>query len=146
MLMNDRKVFKVLVINGWKRFFPYINQGVGRASTLVKIEEDLILINLFSVYVKLVPWLGIPSISPIMPTDCVSSMHENVHQIKLLLSAFYFLQFFIQFFQLLLNLIFLVLNLQFVGKFLFPTLNWWSQMSAFLQFFRKYFKWVHLFL
>lgn len=146
MLMYDRKVFKVLVMNGWKGLFSYINQRVGCASTLVKIEEDFILIYLFSVDIKLVPWLGISSIPPIMTTDCVSSMHKNVHQIKLLLSALDFLQLLIEFFQLKLNLIFLVFNLWFVWKFLFPTLNWWSQLSAFLQFFRKYFKWVHLFL
>lgn len=123
MLMDNRKVFVVSIIDWWEWVLSNVNQSVRSSTTFVEIKENFVLFDLFGINIEFIPRLRISSVPPIMPTDCISTMNENVHQTKFLLSAFYFLQLFFNLFQLLLYFTFLAFNFKLIRKFLLPAIN-----------------------
>lgn len=88
--------------------------------------------------------LSVSAVPPVVTADCVSPVHENVHQTVLFLTALNLLQLPLDLFQLFLDCLCLSVDVFLLRHFLLPALDTWSQLATLLQLLRKYVKGVSL--
>ncbi len=140
------KVPIILVTNVRQVLFLRIYQSIRRASALVQIKQNVFFFHLVGVDVELVPMLSISAVPPVVTADCVSPVHENVHQTVLFLTALNLLQLPLNLFQLLLDCLRLSVDVLLLWQFLLPAFDTWSQLPTLLQLLWKYVKGVSLLL
>lgn len=71
-----------------------VEKGVGSCCWFLQINNYLFLLNRTSIDVETVPLTAISAVAPIVSADSVSPMHEDVHEVILLISAFNVIEFF----------------------------------------------------
>ena len=113
----------ILVTNVRQVLFLCIYQSIRRASALVQVKQNVFFFHLVRVNVKLVPMLSVSAVPPVVTADCVSPVHEYVHQTVLFLTALNLLQLPLDLFQLLLDCLCLSVDFLLLRQFLLPALD-----------------------